>query len=151
MNGRRRRQGPLMLTKPSETFRQEIEPVFAAYLKEPLSERLANDVARVTDHHVDWLFAYYQRTDTARLNGSTNVKAFRQSLLPHCPELRMMNDLADAKHHRFLTRPNTPHRIVDTSTAAYAVQSGVLHVNGYNVPFPPAATNVVEFMRNWQD
>jgi hypothetical protein len=59
-----------MLTKPSETFRREIEPVFAAYLKDPLSERLANDVARVTDHHVDWLFAYYQRTDTARLNGA---------------------------------------------------------------------------------
>jgi hypothetical protein len=46
------------LTKPSERFIEEIEPALADYIKEPLSERLANNLARAIDHHLDWTFDY---------------------------------------------------------------------------------------------
>jgi hypothetical protein len=94
------------LTKPSERFIEEIEPALADYIKEPLSERLANNLARAIDHHLDWTFDYYRKVDPSRLNGAGDEKSFRRQLFPQCSQLRMMNDLSDAAHHRFLTRSN---------------------------------------------
>ena len=104
------------LTRPSERFIQEIEPALAEYNKGPLSERLANNLARAVDHHLDWTFDYYRKVDPSRLNGAGDEKSFRRQLLQQCSQLQIMNDLSDAAHHRFLTRPNNPSRIVDTST-----------------------------------
>jgi hypothetical protein len=137
------------LTKPSERFSQEIEPALADYINGPRSERLANNLARAIDHHVDWTFDYYSKVDPSRLKGAGDVKSFRRQLLQQCSELQIVNDLSDAAHHRFLTWPNNPPRIVDTSTAAY-VDAGALYVQNFG-PFLPAATNAVDFWRLWKD
>ena len=146
------------LIKPSEQFRREIQPALDDYLRDPHSERLANNLARATDHQVDWTFEYYKQNDPSRLNGASDVKSFRQQLLGQCPELQMMNDLSDASHHRFLTRPNNPTRVVVTSSSAYSPQtttgpggSAGLYVSGYGTSFLAAATNAVKFWRSWQD
>jgi hypothetical protein len=157
----------MTLIKPFERFRQEIQPALDDYLNDPLSERLANNLARAVDYHVDWTFEYCKQNDQARLNGASDPKSFRRNLLAECPELQMMNDLADAAHHRFLTRRNDPPRIVVESTAAYSLQpssqspggsvtlcasgSVELYVSGYDKPFLPAARNAVEFWRKWKD
>jgi hypothetical protein len=139
------------LTKPSECFRQEIEPALAEYLNEPLSERRAKILASAIDHHLDWTFEYYNRVDPSRLNGVTDVKIFRRSLMSQCPELQMMNDLSDSKHHRFLDRPSKPARVVAESTAAFSVQNGQLYVPKYGKAFPPSATIAADFWREWPD
>ena len=49
------------LVKPSERFRQEIEPALADYRAGSLpSERLANNLAKAIDHHLEWTFSYYE-------------------------------------------------------------------------------------------
>jgi hypothetical protein len=59
------------MRKPSETFRLFIEPAYDEYIRNPLSERLANVLAAALDHQVDWTFNYYEqlilRASTARL------------------------------------------------------------------------------------
>jgi hypothetical protein len=139
------------LIKPSERFSQTVQPALDDYLNEPFSQRRANVLASAIDHHVDWTFAYYAKVDPPRLNGAKNERAFRVTLLSECEELRMMNDLSDAAHHRFLTWPNNPPRIIDTSTAAYSIEAGKLHVRKYEKPFLPAAVKAVDFLRNWKD
>jgi hypothetical protein len=118
------------LIQPSQRFRQEIQPALDDYLKDPLSRRLANNLARAVDHQVDWTFEYYNQTDPSRLNGAKDVKSFRRQLIGQCPELHMMNDLVDASHHRFLTRDNIPARITVQSSAAYSVQANSAHPGG---------------------
>jgi hypothetical protein len=139
------------LTTPSERFRQEVEPALADYDRDRLSERLANNLARAIDHHVDWNFQYYKAVGASRLNGAKDTKEFRATLLSQCPELQMMNDLSDAAHHHFLDRPNTPPRVIDVSTAAYVVQDGQLWVREYEKPYWPSATKAADFLRNWKD
>jgi hypothetical protein len=139
------------LTYPSERFRENIEPALAEYLKNPLSKRSANNLARDLDHHSDWAFEYYKQNDRSRLNGATDVKTFRRQLYGQCPELRMMNDLSDASHHRFLNRRSNPQRIVTASTAAYSVKDGALYVPNYETHFLPAANTAVDFWRDWND
>ena len=111
------------LIKPSEQFQQEIQPALDDYLKDPLSERLAKNLARAIDHQVDWTFEYYQKNDRSRLNGARDVKSFRRQLVTQCSELQIMNDLSDAAHHRFLTWPNNPPRVVVQSSAAFSLRS----------------------------
>ena len=69
------------LMKPSERFRREIESAYDDYVKDPLSERLANNLARAIDHQTDWTFDYYE-ADPSRLDGATDIKSFRRKLLP---------------------------------------------------------------------
>jgi hypothetical protein len=139
------------LVKPSERFQQEIEPALDDYIRDPLSERLANNLARAIDHQTDWTFEYYKAVDPSRLGGSPDAKSFRQNLISQCQELQIMNDLSDAAHHRFLTGKNDPPRVAVDSTAAYSEQSGGLHVPDYETPFIPAATKAVEFWSEWSD
>jgi hypothetical protein len=139
------------LTKPSECFKQEIEPALAEYENEPLSERRAKILASAIDHHLDWTFEYYKRVDSSRLGGAADVKVFRRNLISQCPELQMMNDLSDGKHHRFLDRPSNPPRVADVSTAAFSVQNGQLYVPEYGKLFEPSARTAANFWGNWQD
>jgi hypothetical protein len=62
-----------------------------------------------------------------------------------------MSDLADNARHRFLDRPHNPPRVVTSSTAAYYEEAGVLHVQGFNSPFPSEAGQAFEFWHNWRD
>jgi hypothetical protein len=141
------------LLKPSERFRSEVDPAFKEYLSDSLSERRANNIARALDHHLDWTYEYYARGDRSRLPGDGSLATFRQNAFASCPVvLQMMHDLSDASHHRILTRPSKPSRIVVVSSAAYAVQDcGELWVNGYETPFLPAARTAVEFWKHWPD
>lgn len=139
------------LTKPSERFSQEIEPALSDYIKDPLSQRLANILATAVDHHVDWTYKYYETADPSRLYGAVDEKSFRRQLLPHCPQLQIVNELSAAAHHRFLDRKNDPPRVVDTSTAAYREQTGTLYVCKHETPFLQAATISVDFWRAWKD
>ena len=139
------------LIKPSERFLGEVEPALSEYIKDPLSERRANILATAVDHHLDWTFEYYRTVDPSRLGGAVNIKSFRQQLFSQCSQLRMMNDLSAAAHHRFLTWTNDPPRTVDISTAAYKVDEGALCVPNFETRFLPAATQAVDFWRVWKD
>lgn len=139
------------LTKPSECFQREIEPALAEYLSEPLSEHRAKNLASAIDHHLVWTFEYYNRVDRSRLKGATDVKVFRRNMISQCPELQMMNDLSDAKHHRFLDWPSKPERVVTESTAAFSVQDGQLYVPKYGKAFQPSAMIGADFWHKWPD
>jgi hypothetical protein len=143
----------MALLKPSERFRTEIKPAFADYLADVLSERLATNLARAIDHHLDWTYEYHLNGDQSRLLGAKDVKAFRRAVFGQCPELEIMWDISDAAHHRFLTRPARPGvtRTVPASSDALTVQADELWVKHFNRPFLPAATTAVEFWRRWPD
>ena len=53
-----------------------------------------------------------------------------------------MSNLADAAQHRELTFERTD---------AYYEKEGVLHVKGFDTPFPSAAKQAFEFWRDWPD
>src|SRR5215831_8946314 len=76
----------------------------------------------------------------------------QQEIQPaQCSELQIMNDLSDAAHHRFLTWPNNPPRVVVQASAAFSLQSPTggesvqLYISTYG-PFLPAATKAVAFL-----
>jgi hypothetical protein len=143
------------LVKPSERFRQEIEPALADYqAASPPSERLANNLAKAIDHHLEWTFSYYEKVDASRLFGAKALPDFKSEMFKQCPSLRMMSDLSDSAHHRFLTRTPSqplPLRTVENSTDAYRVVAGELWVPRYHERFLPAAIAAVDFWRHWQD
>jgi hypothetical protein len=143
------------LVKPSERFRQEIEPAMADYRAGSLpSERLANNLAKAIDHHLEWTFSYYEKVDPSRLFGAKNVPQFKNEMFKQCPSLQMMWDLSDSARHRFLTRKPPqplPPRIIESSTDAYSVVDGELWVPPYGQKFLPAAIAAVDFWQHWQD
>jgi hypothetical protein len=136
------------LLPPSARFRSEIQPAWEEYLSDPLVERKANNLARAIDHHLNWTFEYYSQVDQSRLMGAINLSGFRQKVFGLCPELRMMWDLSDAAHHRFLARSSA---VVVTSSAAYSVQNSALLVSNYGSPFRDSARKAVEFWRQCSD
>jgi hypothetical protein len=95
---------------PSVRFPTDIAPALVDYKASPLSERLANNVARAVDHHLEWTHVYYLEGDPSRLLGATELKDFRLHLFSTCRELQMMWDISDAAHHRILTRRSIPPR-----------------------------------------
>lgn len=137
------------LLKPSEVLKTEIEPAFAEYLAEHLNERRAKYVAQTIDHHLVWTYEYYERIDKSRLLNASSLKAFRSELFRRCPELRIMWDISDAAHHRFLTR--RIKRVVTTASDAFAVRADELWIQGYDLPFLRAAAAAVKFWRSWPD
>jgi hypothetical protein len=137
--------------KPSDRFKQEIEPALADYKSDPLSERKANVLASAIDHYVDWTYVYLRDTHPSRVGGAKNEKQFLRQLLPQCPQLQIMNELCDAYHHRELDQPSNPPRLIKESTAAYSVQDGALHVQRWNKPFLSEVTTAVDFLRNLKD
>jgi hypothetical protein len=138
------------LTKPSEIFRQRVEPAYSDYLQNPLSERHANTLAGVVNAQIEWTYNYLKEVDSSRLNGAT-LKSFRTTLLTQHPALHVMGDLADADCHRLLDRAHNPPRMVTSSTAAYYQEAGVLYVSGFDTPFPSAAEQAVCFWRGRAD
>jgi hypothetical protein len=138
------------LTKPSVIFRERVVPAYAEYLKDPLSERRANTLAEALNNTVEWTYLYLNEVDPARLNGAT-LASFRTGLLTEHRALHVMSDLADAAQHRELTFERKPARVVTLSTDAYYEKQGVLHVQGFNIPFPSEAREAFEFWRNWPD
>ena len=131
-------------------FRERVEPALKEYLEVQLSERRANILAEALDAHLEWTYGYYEQIDDpSRLNGAATLRSFRTDLLKQHRPLRVMSDLADSARHR--DRPRNPPRVVKSSTAAYYVEAGVLHVQGFKSPFKSEATQAVEFWRNWRD
>jgi hypothetical protein len=138
------------LVKPSENFRGEVEPAAIEYFAQPSSVRHANMAARAVDHHLDWTFEYYKRTDEIRLSGRTTHGAFREEMFRRCGALKIMWELSDAAHHRFLEPRRTP-RLVSSSTDAYVDVGTDLWVPDHNVLFWPTLVAAVEFWRAWRD
>ena len=132
-------------------FRETVEPALKEYLEVQLSERRANILAEALDAHLEWTYEYYERTDPSRLDGAATLRSFRTDLLKKHRPLHVMSDLADSARHRFLDRPRNPPRLVTSSTAAYYVEAGVLHVQGFKSPFASEARQAVEFWRDWRD
>ena len=125
-------------------------PAYSDYLKAPLSERRANNLAEALNNTVKWTYLYLNEVDPARLNGAT-LASFRTGLLREHRALRVMRDLADAAQNRELTFERNPPRVVTLSTDAYYEKEGVLFVKGFDTPFPSAAGQAFEFWRNWPD
>jgi hypothetical protein len=139
-----------LTTKPSEIFRQRVEPAYSEYLQNPLSEYHANNLAEALNNQVEWRYKYLAEVDPARLSGAT-LKSFRTDLLTNNRPLHVMRDLADAARHRELDRAQEPPRIVTLSTDAYYEEAGVLHVQGFHTPFPSEAGQAFKFWRNLSD
>jgi len=60
------------LTKPSVIFRERVVPAYSEYLKDPLSERCANNLAEALNNTVEWTYLYLDEVDPARLDGATS-------------------------------------------------------------------------------
>jgi hypothetical protein len=137
------------LLKPSQVFQREVAPAYADCLKNPLSERYAKIAAGAVDHHLDWTFIFYVKTERSRLDG-LNHAGFRESLFIRCPQLQIMWAIADAAHHRFL-KPMQVARAVDTASDAFMEIGDELWIAPMKVPFLPALSTAVEFWRAWLD
>ena len=125
-------------------------PAYSDYLKDPLSEMRANNLAEALNTTVEWTYLYLNEVDPSRLNGAT-LGSFRTDLLTEHRALHVMSDLADAAQHRELTLERKPPRVVTLSTDAYYEKQGVLYVKHFDMPFPSAAGQAFEFWRKWPD
>jgi len=90
-----------LTTKPSEIFRERVEPAYSDYLQNPLSEYRANNLAEALNNQREWTYKYLKEVDPSRLNGAT-LGSFRTDLLTKHRALHVMSDLADAAQHREL-------------------------------------------------
>ena len=140
-----------LTTKPSEIFRQRVEPAYSDYLKNPLSEYHANNLAVALNNQVEWTYKYLKEVDPHRLHFDATLGSFRTDLLTQHRALHVMSDLANTDKHRELDWPSKPPRVVTRSTDAYYEKDGVLYVNGFHTPFPTEAGQAVEFWRNVPD
>lgn len=139
----------MTLKKPSECFRDDVEPNYLAFLEDPTAEWLANNAADAIARQIEWAHQYYIETDSSRLPGSGSLKAFRDHLsLNECPDLQLMWDLGAARKHRILTR-NITDRIVTSATSAYSIGEGHFIVDGQS--FDEALKRAVDFWRHWLD
>ena len=140
-----------LTTKPSEIFRQRVEPAYSDYLQNPLSEYHANNLAEALNNQVEWTYKYLKAVDPHRLHFDATLGSFRTDLLTQHRPLHVMSDLADAAQHRELTFERKPARVVTLSTDAYYEKEGVLYVKHFDTPFPSAAGQAFEFWRKWPD
>jgi len=140
-----------LTTKPSEIFRQRVEPAYSDYLQNPRSEYHANNLAGALNYHLEWTYKYLKAVDPQRLHFDATLGSFRTDLLTQHRPLHVMCDLADAAQHRELEFERKPARVVTLSTDAYYEKDGVLHVQGFNTPFQTEAEQAIEFWRNLSD
>ena len=140
-----------LTTKPSEILRQRVEPAYSDYLKNPLSEYHANNLAEALNNQVEWTYKYLKAVDPHRLHFDATLGSFRTDLLTQHRPLHVMSDLADAAQHRELEFERKPARVVTLSTDAYYEKDGVLYVNGFHTPFSSEAGQAIEFWRNQSD
>jgi len=140
-----------LTTKPSEIFRQRVEPAYSDYLQNPLSEYHANNLAEALNNQVEWTYKYLKAVDPHRLHFDATLGSFRTDLLTQHRPLHVMSDLADAAQHRELEFERKPARVVTLSTDAYYEKDGVLYVNGFHTPFSSEAGQAIEFWRNQSD
>ena len=140
-----------LTTKPSEILRQRVEPAYSDYLKNPLSEYHANNLAEALNNQVEWTYKYLKAVDPHRLHFDATLGSFRRDLLTQHRPLHVMSDLADAAQHRELEFERKPARVVTLSTDAYYEKDGVLYVNGFHTPFSSEAGQAIEFWRNQSD
>jgi hypothetical protein len=139
-----------LTTKPSEIFRQRVEPAYSDYLRDPLSGKYANTLAGALDAHLEWTYKHLNEVDPSRLNGAT-LGSFREGLLTEHQALHVMCDLAVIAKYRVADRDHKPPRVVTLSTDAYYEKEGVLYVNHFHTPFASEAGHAVEFWRKWPD
>ena len=140
-----------LTTKPSEILRQRVEPAYSDYLKNPLSEYHANNLAEALNNQVEWTYKYLKAVDPHRLHFDATLGSFRTDLLTQHRPLHVMSDLADAAQHRELEFERKPARVVTLSTDAYYEKDGVLYVMGFDVPFSSAAGEAREYWLNFPD
>ena len=140
-----------LTTKPSEILRQRVEPAYSDYLKNPLSEYHANNLAEALNNQVEWTYKYLKAVDPHRLHFDATLGSFRTDLLRQHRPLHVMSDLADAAQHRELEFERKPARVVTLSTDAYYEKDGVLYVMGFDVPFSSAAGEAREYWLNFPD
>ena len=140
-----------LTTKPSEIFRQRVEPAYSDYLQNPLSEYHANNLAEALNNQVEWTYKYLKAVDPHRLHFDATLGSFRTDLLTQHRPLHVMSDLADAAQHRELEFERKPARVVTLSTDAYYEKDGVLYVMGFDVPFSSAAGEAREYWLNFPD
>ena len=140
-----------LTTKPSEILRQRVEPAYSDYLKNPLSEYHANNLAEALNNQVEWTYKYLKAVDPHRLHFDATLGSFRTDLLTQHRPLHVMSDLADAAQHRELEFERKPARVVTLSTDAYYEKDGVLYLNGFHTPFSSEAGQAIEFWRNQSD
>ena len=140
-----------LTTKPSEIFRQRVEPAYSDYLQNPLSEYHANNLAEALNNQVEWTYKYLKAVDPQRLHFDATLGSFRTDLLTQHRPLHVMSDLADAARHRELEFERKPARIVTRSTDAYYEKEGVLYVKGFDTPFASEAAQAFEYLRNLPD
>jgi hypothetical protein len=140
-----------LTTKPSEILRKRVEPAYSDYLKNPLSEYHANNLAEALNNQVEWTYKYLKAVDPLRLHFDATLGSFRTDLLTRHRPLHVMCDLADAAQHRELEFERNPPRVVTLSTDAYYEKDGVLYVRHFDVPFSSAAAQAMTFWRSLPD
>jgi hypothetical protein len=136
--------------KPSEVFASDVWPAYEEYRADPLSERRAMNAASAIDHHLDWTFEYYSRVDPSRLIGRSTHSEFRDALFGECRPLRIMWEISDASHHRFL-EPRKVQRRVTAATDAFVEINNELWIVPYKLPFLRTLETAVAYWQRWLD
>ena len=137
------------MLKPSEHLQKDFEQNYRDYISDPTIEWKAKNVMQAAYNHLEWTFKYYRETDLTKLPGNKSLSDFRNYIYSQCPDARMMQELAEAAKHRFLTRPG---KIITSSTGAQEMNDGDLVIRDYNNrSFKEAINEVYSFWKNRQD
>jgi hypothetical protein len=90
---------------PGEWFSKIVEPNYQAFQANPDSERHAFNAILAVHHFWDRVYQYWERIDRSRLLGSATHADFLLVLIKrHGVEIEILNDVANALKHHFLTR-----------------------------------------------
>jgi hypothetical protein len=95
----------MSLITPAEWFEQIVEPNYRCFEAQPDNERHAFNAILAVHHFWDRVYQYWERTDRSKLLGASTHSDFLVLLIKqHGDEIEILNDVANALKHHFLTR-----------------------------------------------
>jgi len=133
---------------PQVHFAADVEPNYQEYVfMEPGNERKAKNAAISVSHFPEWAFHYYWMHDRARLLGANSHQQLFKRLCQQCPELKLVQEYADAGKHRFLIP--AANFSIPTATGAFREQQGRLKIVTTGDYFDDVLTKAVAFLAGW--
>ena len=136
---------------PAEWFNDDVWPNYQEYVANPLDERRARNAAISARHFPERVYHYYKAHDLSCLHETKSPAAFLNYLaINHgCPELQILQEVADLSKHHFSDEKHAGSRLVTAATDAIYFDERELYIRGWNRRFCDVLMKVVTFWRSW--
>jgi hypothetical protein len=135
----------------------ELLEEYSEFSKEPLSERMANNLCKQSWHLTDWVFNEFIYSASNLKSRDQQIGDWRNTLYPRCPSIKIIHDLAQESKHSIVTRPKDFVESIGTveSTFDYTFDFTfndsklvIIMQNGDSLNFRNTIAEVIDFWKS---